>query len=386
MATSLISLSFLSALSLKRTLILICAGIFSSGAAIGQQEVSDHTEVQIDSLHYFIKGEDSLCVSAPKMTTSQRDSITHPKRDMIIYNMDEKKCNIYTNDDNWKPYQPFYCGERYFDRINVRNYSTVFFHDKCWMLENLTAEKFSSGDYIGEVREKEDWESLQTAGWCNYKNDPKAEANIGKLYNWYAVNDEQGLCPKGWRVPGFYEWKDLIESVCDKGKKYEILDPGSEQLMNSLKAKSCSTRQANGNFLFENSIHKGNYWTSDEFFPGYAYSVDPQYKYKRKIKKCTEDERIGLLVRCIAIDNSFYQRFCTLSDTSGKKDQLPRKKSDFIHFGFGLGTTCVFLLIHPKDDLSTRIYSGEYELRDIEPGADYILLPIPQTRGCLFLI
>ena len=33
----------------------------------------------------------------------------------------------------------------------------------------------------------------------------------GKLYNWYAVDDDRGLCPEGWHVPTDAEWTTLTD-------------------------------------------------------------------------------------------------------------------------------------------------------------------------------
>ncbi|HJL63679.1 MAG TPA: FISUMP domain-containing protein, partial [Candidatus Marinimicrobia bacterium] len=31
----------------------------------------------------------------------------------------------------------------------------------------------------------------------------------GNLYNWYAVDDDRGVCPDGWHVPTDEEWIEL---------------------------------------------------------------------------------------------------------------------------------------------------------------------------------
>ena len=36
---------------------------------------------------------------------------------------------------------------------------------------------------------------------------------MGKLYNWYAVNDPRGLVPFGWRIPENRDWYDLENVV-----------------------------------------------------------------------------------------------------------------------------------------------------------------------------
>ena len=35
----------------------------------------------------------------------------------------------------------------------------------------------------------------------------------GRLYNWYAVDDERGLCPTGWHIPLDQEWTELEDYI-----------------------------------------------------------------------------------------------------------------------------------------------------------------------------
>jgi uncharacterized protein (TIGR02145 family) len=37
----------------------------------------------------------------------------------------------------------------------------------------------------------------------------------GNLYNWYAVEDERGLCPAGWKVPSNDDWGILRSYTTD---------------------------------------------------------------------------------------------------------------------------------------------------------------------------
>jgi uncharacterized protein (TIGR02145 family) len=81
-----------------------------------------------------------------------------------------------------------------------------------WMLENLNVSTFKNGVPIPEVQDKDAWykakENKQPA-WCYYNNDPRHGVKYGKLYNWYAVVDTNGLCPQGWHVPSDMEWEIL---------------------------------------------------------------------------------------------------------------------------------------------------------------------------------
>lgn len=92
--------------------------------------------------------------------------------------------------------------------------SSVKIGDQIWMVKNLNVDKFRNGDPIPEAKTDDEWikagEDNQPA-WCYYKNDSTNGADLGKLYNWYAVNDKRGLSPAGWHIPSDTEWKTLID-------------------------------------------------------------------------------------------------------------------------------------------------------------------------------
>ena len=97
---------------------------------------------------------------------------------------------------------------------NTGPIKTVTIGTQVWMKENLNVSVFKNGVAIPEVQDEDAWkkadENAQPA-WCYYDNDPKNGAKYGKLYNWYAVVDTNGLCPQGWHVPSDAEWNILIE-------------------------------------------------------------------------------------------------------------------------------------------------------------------------------
>jgi uncharacterized protein (TIGR02145 family) len=96
---------------------------------------------------------------------------------------------------------------------NTGPIKTVTIGKQVWMLENLNVSTFKNGVAIPEVQDNDAWykagENKQPA-WCYYDNDPKNGAKFGKLYNWYAVIDTNGLCPQGWHVPTDAEWDTLV--------------------------------------------------------------------------------------------------------------------------------------------------------------------------------
>lgn len=91
---------------------------------------------------------------------------------------------------------------------------TVTIGKQVWMTKNLDVFIFRNGDSIREAKTSEEWKSAgenKQPAWCYYNNDPKNGEKYGKLYNWYAVNDQRGLAPEGWHIPRVTEWDSIIE-------------------------------------------------------------------------------------------------------------------------------------------------------------------------------
>lgn len=88
--------------------------------------------------------------------------------------------------------------------------SIVLGNGQEWMAENLKTSTFCNGDSIPNVNENSDWTALTTGAWAYYNNDGQYDFPYGKLYNWFAVNDNRNICPCGWHVPTNAEWDSLI--------------------------------------------------------------------------------------------------------------------------------------------------------------------------------
>lgn len=97
--------------------------------------------------------------------------------------------------------------------IDGNSYGTVRIGNQCWMQENLRTGSYSDGSPIPHVPDSLTWVGLQSAGWCNYMNDPALDPTLGKLYNWYAVGDAAGICPLGWHVPSDADWQQLEQAL-----------------------------------------------------------------------------------------------------------------------------------------------------------------------------
>jgi uncharacterized protein (TIGR02145 family) len=96
-----------------------------------------------------------------------------------------------------------------------------------WMADNLRTTRYCNGDTIAHVPQSGKvtfgsvlpWDKRNEGAWCYYNDDPSARdihreksdinAYYGKLYNWYAVNDERNICPCGWHPATVEEWNRL---------------------------------------------------------------------------------------------------------------------------------------------------------------------------------
>jgi len=126
----------------------------------------------------------------PRMTTSQRDSITTPETGLVIFNTTTNSLE-YKSSTEWVSL-----------RTTTPNTADVILPyvlicTQQWMENNLDVTNYRNGDPIPYVTDATEWAGLTTGAWCYYNNDPANGNLYGKLYNWHAVNDTRGLAPMG---------------------------------------------------------------------------------------------------------------------------------------------------------------------------------------------
>ncbi|NQU67369.1 MAG: hypothetical protein HQ510_05445 [Candidatus Marinimicrobia bacterium] len=93
--------------------------------------------------------------------------------------------------------------------IDGNVYKTIKIGDQRWMAENLKVTHYGNGQAIAKVNATNTWSGLNIGAYCHYNNDDSNVELFGRLYNWYAVNDDRGIAPKGWHVPTDGEWMQL---------------------------------------------------------------------------------------------------------------------------------------------------------------------------------
>jgi uncharacterized protein (TIGR02145 family) len=120
-------------------------------------------------------------------------------------------------------------------------YSTITIASKEWMAENLRTTKFRDGTEITLVTNNSQWHSTSSPAFSWFENSRETYGNAyGALYNGYAVLDNRGLCPEGWRVRPSDDWFSLINYF------YTVLNIQNNYLSNDAtgnRLKSC--RQVN---------------------------------------------------------------------------------------------------------------------------------------------
>ncbi|MBK8506845.1 MAG: fibrobacter succinogenes major paralogous domain-containing protein [Saprospiraceae bacterium] len=85
--------------------------------------------------------------------------------------------------------------------IDGNIYQTKKIGNQVWMTENLRTTKYRNGTTIPNITIGAQWAGLSTGAWSHYDNITSFEVPYGKLYNWFAVQDPNGLCPEGWILP-----------------------------------------------------------------------------------------------------------------------------------------------------------------------------------------
>ena len=95
--------------------------------------------------------------------------------------------------------------------IDGNEYETVEIGEQVWMAENLKVTHYRNGDEIPTGYSDAVWENLTTGAYAVYDDNESNADTYGYLYNWYAVDDDRGVCPASWHVPTDGEYTALSD-------------------------------------------------------------------------------------------------------------------------------------------------------------------------------
>jgi uncharacterized protein (TIGR02145 family) len=89
-------------------------------------------------------------------------------------------------------------------------YPTVKIGRQLWMAENLLTTTYNNGETIRDGTGLGNYSLMQQPKlYFNYGDDTTYLNDYGRLYTWYVIADERGVCPAGWRVPDIIDWQKL---------------------------------------------------------------------------------------------------------------------------------------------------------------------------------
>ncbi|MGA2408607.1 MAG: fibrobacter succinogenes major paralogous domain-containing protein [Bacteroidales bacterium] len=122
--------------------------------------------------------------------------------------------------------------------IDNNVYNTVKIGTQVWMAENLKTTKYNDGTPIPNITVDATWAALTTGAYGDYNNTPSNSTTYGRLYNWYAVDNNAGtkvvsnggknVCPTGWHVPSDAEWTTLENYLILNGYNWDGTTTGDK--------------------------------------------------------------------------------------------------------------------------------------------------------------
>lgn len=196
--------------------------------------------------------------------------------------------------------------------IDGNIYQTIRIGTQHWMAENLRVTRYQNGDTIPGNLTNSQWSTASTGAYAFPSNDPAFDTIYGKLYNWFAVADTNGLCPDGWVVPEDEDWLALITylggSLVTGGKLKSTRtapdDPHPRWDSPNLEASNesgFSGFPAGDRFtggLYYNFGKIGTFWSSTQANAVNAWSRGLSYA-SAGITRNSNDKRYGFSVRCL---------------------------------------------------------------------------------------
>ncbi len=264
----------------------------------------------------------------------------------------------------------------------TEHYALVKVGLQVWMRENLRTFHFANGEDIPLPQNKSQWEETKQPAVTIYDGKDDNKAIMGALYNWYAVVNEKGLAPKGWKVPSLDDYKTLVKYLDPKGfmpDEYDNPWALSYTVGEQLKSKQGWTTPPNpgsgklqvGNNLAQLNIAPMGSTSTSKYFNGYSGKGLQAYLWTSsenadESKKAMfirfywdsqvantfyEDKFMGFSVRCIAVDPL---KLAPIVETFDRTEFTLEKP----------GTLASFINENHYSQLSSLVLSGKVDARD----------------------
>ena len=203
------------------------------------------------------------------------------------------------------------------------DYATVLIGEQCWFAENLRSENYANGETIASNLSVSQWLNTSAGAVAVYGQgqgisqcwsaSPDGDAcneiwsltEYGRLYNWFAVDDERGLCPSGWHVPSAGEWMELENELggpAVAGHKmkttYGWVDNGGGSNSSGFSGLPGGYRLTLGDDVWSDGAGFFGYWWSSTPWPEIGMLWTIQH-YTQELGSSYTSETDGFSVRCI---------------------------------------------------------------------------------------
>ena len=186
-------------------------------------------------------------------------------------------------------------------------YRTVVIGSKTWTTDNLRSVHFKNGTIIPTGLNNYYWNTATTPCYSTMYDDTTGDYEYGKVYNWYAVADPNGLCPAGWHVPSDSDWIDLInlfggELVAapylkEAGYSHWNFPNTSANNISGFTATPGGLRMESGSYGGRGE--NGHWWSSTDYGANVSVGSVSMYKSSFESRLQSDDRNSGLSVRCV---------------------------------------------------------------------------------------
>ncbi|ARM30360.1 fibrobacter succinogenes major paralogous domain-containing protein [Prosthecochloris sp. HL-130-GSB] len=199
------------------------------------------------------------------------------------------------------------CSNDTSSRSGIHPVPTVTIGKQEWMASNLDTEYYRNGDPVRHARTEEEWHDALSKGegaWCHYDNKSGNGNSMGKLYNWYAVEDPRGLAPEGWHVPSDREWETLALQLGGRlvaGGALKSLDGWSRPNAGADNSSRFAALPAGSRNCLGGFFGKGRYayfWTSSSAGRFDAWNRELS-STNSEIRRVKINKSLGFSVRCL---------------------------------------------------------------------------------------
>lgn len=194
--------------------------------------------------------------------------------------------------------------------IDGNIYQVIKIGNQNWMAENLRVTHYRNGDEIPNEMDSATWSTLwdgSIGAYCDYNNDVANAVTYGKLYNWYAVNDNRNLAPAGWHVPSQVEWQALIDhlggSTVAGGKMKETgtshwISPNTDA-SNESGFSALPGGYRHYYYGFVKRRYLAYFWSSTEHDANDAWQFYLENINSEAILEVRKDKPCGFSIRCV---------------------------------------------------------------------------------------